>query len=238
MSYAESFSLEETRCEVKTLTNFRSKLKFYEEIFNFYKKIFDKNHENQKLKRHVDIVVFLLNAKIIKSLYCLSSILKKGHYPEFQALHRNTIESIYLCKFLFEHPSESTKWLEGEQIVHNSFSKGSHEDENLKGLYGKLCDFTHSNFHSIYPDLEFRELKSRLSYKIAPYYQKHTTYFLIVLQVHFTFLALENYIEIAKKQGKTLNVKDAKEFENIKQKLKKFYENWGKFDDNFKNKSK
>jgi hypothetical protein len=236
MNEVNFFELEETRCEIESKIQLEKEFAFFYEILEFYSKILKKYSKHcDLLDEQAPIAVLLLNFKIIKTQHCLCSLLKKGHYSEFQALLRNVFEAIYLCSYFLKHPEKSESWIDGAEIKHRHVSDDLSIDENTKNLYGILCDYTHSNIRCIIPDLVFTKSPA-IKIKSMPIFHKPSAYCLLIIQMGFTEQIIKIYIKFLQTYLRDIDTDDKKEFTRIQKKLKISQKRWRKYSTDPKNK--
>jgi hypothetical protein len=234
MPSTDDFSQAEIKCELKTKSFFKMNLELNDKILNFYLKIIDKYGKQEHSGGDLTpIVSFFLHAKIIKSLYCLTGLVKKGQYQDFFAIQRNVVESIYLSQFLFENPKYNAEWLKGAQINHKKFSKDSIEIPAIKDIYGILCDYTHSNSRIIWPYVKSNDTK-KTEIKLTPQFDELIAYYAIIMQMLFTLDALDHHIEVIKKFQGNLDTFDEQELERLRKQSSIQLNKWEEYCGNHK----
>nr|WP_319375332.1 DUF5677 domain-containing protein [uncultured Methanoregula sp.] len=149
--YIKEIKSEELVCKKRTGEKFKKELNFFNALSRFY--------ANQLLATRInkescfstqELVIFTLNARIIKSSLCANNLLKNGYYNESIVIQRSIYESIHVCKFLMKHPELSENWLKNEQFTPSKVAKDLKTSPIMKKIYDTFCDFTHPNFSSIF----------------------------------------------------------------------------------------
>ena len=146
MTFKKKVTDFENFCESRSSYQLKSKTILIEDIENFYYDLHQKQIKDEtNLKIH-EFAIILIHSKIIKTLICNSDLLKKGHYSEFRSLLRNVLELIYLSKFLMKNPEKAKFWLDGDQYGFGYVAGPLNIPDDIRNIYGKLCDYTHPNF--------------------------------------------------------------------------------------------
>jgi hypothetical protein len=224
MEFTHKFLLNEQKCERKTIAALKGILSFNDELlnfyFNFYKKLsnFDENVSLQ------DLSIILIHIKMIKTYYCLSDLLKKGHYCEFQSLQRDVFELAYLSEYLIKNPDMVDPWFCGEQINHSHVANNLDIPNGIRKLYGMMCDYTHPNIKGARGNLILGQ-SDFIGFQETPEFHKSTAYALMAIQITFMYGAIELFYNHFKKFG----VFDQDTEKQMKLKLNKKISYWIKF---------
>jgi hypothetical protein len=175
-----------------------------------------------------ELAIILIHAKIIKTLNCNSDLLKKGHYSEFRSLLRDVFELTFLSKYIMENPEKGDFWLNGKQIGHRHVANALNLSNEIREIYGKLCDYTHPNFNGVKECLILDKIKEDIDFLMIPIFQKEIAKPLIIMQIHFAFIAMNQFFVCFKVYNNFTN-DDEKQLKRIKNKLPKQAILWTKY---------
>ncbi len=220
MTFKKKVTDFENFCESRSSYQLKSKTILIEDIENFYYDLHQKQIKDEtNLKIH-EFAIILIHSKIIKTLICNSDLLKKGHYSEFRSLLRNVLELIYLSKFLMKNPEKAKFWLDGDQYGFGYVAGPLNIPDDIRNIYGKLCDYTHPNFRGTKDNLILSRKSENIDFLMVPVYRKKCALYLITVQLYFAFIAMNHFFECFKKFN-NFNADDEKHLNRIKNKTLK-----------------
>lgn len=236
----ESYLLAEKNCENETISVLKAPIDFNNEIFEFYLKITKKYCQGVPRIPERPIAIIILNYRILKSVACLSVLLKKGQYAEFHSILRDVFEALSKSEYMLYHPEISNSWLRGERINFSKVSKKISLPKSLNNFYGELCHFTHANAPgSIWeivvnpkdPEHGFHTI----SMSSHPVFREDIAYYLIMLLISFTIYAINNYLEFTKMYCEDIDNEDILEHNRLIKKIEPIDNDYQEFSSNPKN---
>ncbi|WP_292369058.1 hypothetical protein [Methanoregula sp. UBA64] len=233
MEYIQTFSLHEQKCMKKTAKSLKSTLRLNEEILNFYFNLILKQSNDDTDIPLQDFSIMIIHSKILKISTCLSTLLLKGNYCEFQSLQRDVFELHYLSEYLIKNPEKVDPWFEGESIKHSHVSKNLEIPLAMKQLYGMMCDYTHPNFNGIKGNL-LLEHDDIVNFNTYPEFHKPTARALVVMQNVLLYSAMDLFFKQFKKFN-NFNLEDEKQLKQIRSRLGKSSKAWIKYSYNPEN---
>ncbi len=219
--FIQEVSQLENYCEHQTRSRLKSNLNFLEEILNFYYNLLQKQIDDKTIdiKLH-ELAVIIIHVKIIKTLNCNLNLLKKGHYSEFRSLLRNVIELTFLSQYLMTNPEKAEIWFNGEQIGYGHVAETLNLPTEIGEIYGKLCDYTHPNFRGASGNIILDKKSEDINFLIIPIFQKKMAKPLIIMQIHFAFIAINQFFACFETYN-NFNKDYEKQLKRIKNKLPK-----------------
>jgi hypothetical protein len=225
MDFIQKVSQFENYCEHQTRIQLESNLNLLEEMLNFYSNLLEKQIKDKTdIKTH-ELAIILIHAKMIKTLNCNSDLLKKGHYNEFRSLLRDVFELIFLSQYIIVNPEKGEPWLDGEEIKHRHVANTLNLPTDIREIYGMLCDYTHPNFNGTKENLIMDKKSEDIDFLRVPIFRKKIAKLLIILQIHFAFMAINQFFVCFKKYN-NFNKDDEKQLKQIKLKLPKQKNSW------------
>jgi len=220
MTFKQKVSRFEIFCESRSRYQLKSKLILLEDIENFYYDLHQKQIKDETNLELHEFAGMLIHSKIIKTLICISELLKKGHYSEFRSLLRTVLELIYLSKFLMKNPEKAKSWLDGNQYGFGYVASPLNIPNDIRNIYGKLCDYTHPNFRGARDNLILAKKSEDIDFLMVPMYRKKCALFLITIQLYFAFIAMNHFFECFNKFN-NFDTDDEKHLNRIKSKTLK-----------------
>lgn len=220
MGFIEDVSHYENYCEARTCALQKSNLQLSEELLNFYHDIYTKQIKDEKDVNTFELAIILIHGKIIRTLQSNLDLIKKGHYSEFRSLLRDTIELIFLSKYLMVHPERGDLWLDGEQIGFGFIADKLNLPIIIRKTYGELCDFTHPNFHGTKENIILDGKKEDIDFLLVPMFRRKIVKSLILLQISFTLIAVIHFFICFKKYD-NFSKDDEKKLKRLQKKLSK-----------------
>lgn len=232
MGLSEELHLSEIHCEAQSRRQLKSKLQLMEEMLTLYKNLIEKqNKDETNLELH-EFATTIIHVKILKTLYCNISLLKKGHYNEFQSLFRDVFELIFLSKYIIKNPETAEAWLDGKPIKHGPVANSLQLPIEIREIYGSLCDYTHPNFKSAAKNMIVCKRYGDFDFFFISIFQQKKARKLITMQIFFTFMAISAYFNIFK-NFQNFDENDEKQLIRIQKKLPKLEESWANYCCNF-----
>jgi hypothetical protein len=240
MENIESYLLAEKKCETETVSVLKKPIGINNEFFEFYLKISNKYGGGMPKSGKGPLALILLNHRILKSIYCLSGLLKKGQYAEFHSILRDVFEALSKSEYILYHPEISDSWLSGERITFSKVSKKLSLTDELNNLYRELCNFTHANIQSSLWEITVKQEKPKPGYRIItmtyePVFQKPIAYSLIMYLISFTIYAIKNYMMWIKMYYSDIDIEDNIEYDRLIEKLPPIDKAYSEFCSNPKN---
>lgn len=240
MENIESYLLAEKKCENDTVSVLKKPIELNNEFFEFYLKISKKYGGGKPKIKEGPLALILLNHRILKSVYCLSELLKKGQYAEFHSILRDVFEALSKSEYILYHPEISNSWLSGERITFSKLSKKLSLPEEFKNLYGELCNFTHANCQGSLWEITVKQEKPEPGYRIIsmsyePVFQKPIAYSLIMYLISFTIYAINTYIIFIEMYYDNVAIEDKDEYDRLLKKLPTIDKDYSEFCSNPKN---
>jgi hypothetical protein len=220
MTFKEKVSRFENFCESQSKYQLKSKMILLDDIENFYYNLHQKQVKDETDLELHEFAIILIHSKIIKTLNCNSNLLRKGHYSEFRSLLRNVLELIYLSKFLMRNPEKAESWLDGAQYGFGYIANPLNIPDDIRDIYGKMCDFTHPNFRGTKDNLILSNRSENIDFLMIPVYRKKCALSLISIQLYFAFIAMNHFFECFKKFN-NFDTDDEKHLNRIKSKILK-----------------
>jgi|WetSurMetagenome_2_1015567.scaffolds.fasta_scaffold181976_3 hypothetical protein len=236
----EAYLLAEKNCENETVSVLEAPIELNNEIFEFYLKTTKKYCYGVPKSPDRPVAVIILNYRILKSIACLSVLLKKGQYAEFQSILRDVFEALSKSEYMLYHPEISDSWLRGERINFSKVSKKISLPESLNNFYGELCHFTHANspgskweiiVNPKNPEHGFHTI----SLSSDPVFRKDIAYFLIINLISFTIYAINNYLEFTKRYCEDIDNEDTLEYNRLIKKIEPIDNDYHEFSSDPKN---
>jgi hypothetical protein len=231
----DSYFQYQKKCETETLSVLTESFELNDEFFEFFLKISKKYcHGMPKFPNKNPIAIIILNYRILKSIGCLSELIKKGQYAEFHSILRDVFEALSKSEYILYHPEISSSWLKGERITFSKVSKKISLPECLNNFYGELCHFTHANAQgSIWeiivipkkPDIEYRTI----SLSSEPIFRKDIAYHLIIHLISFTIYAINTYLIFIKMYYSDVDDEDTEEYNRLIKKLEPIDKDYHEF---------
>jgi hypothetical protein len=228
MEFIQVVSQCENYCEHQTRSQLKLNLNFLEEILNFYGNLLKKQIKDETdIKTH-EVAILLIHTKIIKTLNCNSGLLTKGHYSEFRSLLRDVFELTFLSQYIMKNPEKAEPWLDGEQFGHRHVANTLNLPTEIREIYGMLCDYTHPNFNGAKENIILDKKSEDIDFLMIPIFRKEIAKPLIIIQIHFAFMAINQFFVCFKKYN-NFNNDDEKQLKRIKNKLPKQVNSWSKY---------
>jgi hypothetical protein len=240
MENIESYLLAEKKCENDTITVLKKPITISDDFLEFYIKISKKYPKESQIARQKPFALILLNHRILKSIYCLSELLKKGQYADFHSILRDVFEALSKSEYFLHHPEISDSWLRGEQISFSKISKKISLPEELKCLYGELCNYTHVNSQASLWEVTVTQKKPEpglrvISMSYEPVFQKPIAYSLTMYLISFTIYAINNFIMFIKNNYDDIDIEDKDEYNRLLKQLPEIDKDYSEFSSNPKN---
>jgi hypothetical protein len=91
---------------------------------------------------------------------------------------------------------------------------------DIRHIYGKLCDYTHPNFKGTRDNLILAKNSEDIEFLMVPMYRKKCALFLITIQLYFAFIAMSHFFDCFKKFN-NFDADDEKKLNRIKNKILK-----------------
>lgn len=233
MESLELFFLAENHCEEETDKQIKKSLYLNDEILDLNLKIYNK-YFNQKPPETCDypFAIIVLQNKILKSLRCLTILLKKGYYSEFQSIMRDILDLTRKSQYFLEHPEKSMDWIKGKEIKFGKINPNLSDSASWGRLYGDLCDFTHGHFRSTFWEITIYSESREMSLKKTPIFQKPIAYELISRLLTFNLLTFLIFEDFLKKFHNDLDPTETKEFRELIKKWVQHLEKLEKYQTN------
>lgn len=235
-TFIEVFSIDESLCVNNTQIEFATEFNFFYDAITFYKELIQQTSIRKKSHFSKDDgAIFLLNVRIITSLLCANSLIKRGYYNESMVIQRSVYESLNLCKYFRKIPNSATKWFNGKQISPSTVSEALKIDKDFKDVYGVLCDRTHPNFASTIDLIRFQERNPennslQITAHLGPTFDKNQTYTSIMAQFLFLQMGIDEFIDFSQNQNLIeVNDKNRKQQKILREKLFDFMQMWRNF---------
>jgi len=240
MGNIESYLSDVKKCENETISVLKIPFELYEEFFEFYLKISKKYGSGMPKGGKGPLALILLNHRILKSIYCLSELLKKGQYAEFHSILRDVFEALSKSEYILHHPEISDSWLSGERIRFSKISKKLSLPEEFNNFYGELCNYTHANCQGSKWEITVKQEKPKPGYRVIsmsyePVFQKPIAYSLIMYLLSFTIYAINTFIIFTEKYYEDINIEDKDEYKRLLKKMPLIDKDYSKFCSNPKN---
>jgi hypothetical protein len=233
MELLKHLSVSEKHCEAQSCYQLKSKLNLLEELLIFYDNLLEKQDKDKiNLKLH-EFAIMLIHVKIFKTINCNTGLLKRGHYNEFQSLLRDVYELIFLSQYIVKNPGEAERWLDGEQINHGPVANSLKIPNDVKKIYGSLCDYTHPNMKGVAKNWTKPTKYGDMHFYLISIFQRKISKNLIIMQIYFTFMAINLFFNCFKVY-QNFDINDEKQLNRLKKKLPKLEDSWAKFCCNFK----
>jgi len=219
MTDIKSILSAEKECERKTKKILKKGIDFNDELFTQYLKFSGKYcRGGSKRDTESPLAILLLNDKIVKSLFCISSLLKKGHYPECLSLQRDVLEAICLVEYISKNPEVSDLWINGKQMSFGKISKKFLLFPDDGEIFGHLCDFTHPNMRSTIGEIDLVESPMGMTFTYEPFFQRDIARASLVHIIQLTFRALFCYMDYTHKYYEDIEQADIEKFRHIHEK--------------------
>jgi len=232
MVFTQNFLSHEKKCERKTIATLKTTLELNEELLNFYFNLYEKqSNDSERDISLQDLSILIIHIKIIKTLNCLSGLLKRGHYCECQSIQRDVFELIYLSEYLMKNPEKVEPWFKGEQIKHGHVANNLDLPIEIRQLFGLMCDYTHPNIHGAKGNLILGHADYQIYFKEVPEFHKATANALIIQQISFMYTSMNLFFKYFQKHN-NFNSDDGKQIEKIKNKWGKKVNSWVKSNSN------
>jgi len=228
MEFFDLLLASEVHCEAQSCHQLKSKLKLLEELLSFYNELLEKQDKDNRDLKLNEFAIILIHVKIFRTLYCNIGLLKKGHYNEFQSLLRDVFELIFLSQYIDKNPKEAERWLDGEQINHGPVSRALKLPHYIEEIYGSLCDYTHPNLKSVAKNWSYPNKSGDMHFYTISIFQRKTSKNLIIFQVYFAFMAIEQFFNCFKVY-QNFDKNDEIRLNRLKMKLPKVDDLWAKY---------
>ncbi|MGA2121428.1 MAG: hypothetical protein ABSG49_05220 [Methanoregula sp.] len=216
MESLELFLSAENECEEKTNKILRESFALNDELLDLNLRIYDQNFSKEPpLTGEYPFAVIVLQNEKLKSLRCLSILLKKGYYSEFHSILRDVLDISRRSQFFLKHPEKSIDWINGEEIKFGKINPELSDSENWGSLYGNLCDFTHRHIRSTFWETTLYKESHELSLSKKPTFQKPVAYSLISDLLAFNFLTFLIFEDFLKTYHNDLDQEDIEEFKDL-----------------------
>jgi hypothetical protein len=219
MTDIKSIFTAEKECERKTKRIFKNGIDLYDELFTQYLKISEKYCRNGPQKNtERPLAILLLNDKIVKELYCISRLLRNGHYPESLSLQREVLEAICKVEYITKNPDASDSWLNGESMTFGKVSKKILLFPDDGEIFGHLSDFTHTNMRSTIGENELVESQMAMTYTFEPFFQRDIARASLAHIIQLTFRAMICYMDFIEKYHEDIEQSDKEKIRQITEK--------------------
>lgn len=170
------------KCEEETTKVTMQKRKkeheLYRSIFNLCSETTDYLCSRTKAKLFSvgkEVTLFLL-PRIMQSLQSIRILTLKGYYCDASILARSLFESLGLGVYLSSNDEEAVNWLRGKKLKVTTIdlfeyvakSLPSRSIEDIRRVYGRTCDYVHSNVQAIQSLIDLDETPQRAQLKFCP----------------------------------------------------------------------
>lgn len=152
------FKKEDENAEI-TSRQFKRDLKLYEQSFNLLMEItyflYDKSTPQNPFSASKTAILLVL-PRIIQLIQSIRILGLKGYYYDKLVLDRTFLESIGLCAYFTLNEKEARRWLSGKDVKPPKIELADYvtklfsmEGISVKPLYGRLCNYVHTNLKGI-----------------------------------------------------------------------------------------
>lgn len=203
MEFYDEFLLSVSDCEEKTIREFPDYFSLLKEILTFYGNISIRLKKLPEFDEQGTAVSFI-NIKLTKSSFAFLNLMKYGYYDEGRILLRNIHESVFLCKYLIRDKNAASKYFKYGKIPHRQVDEKLALPSEIKDIYGRLCENTHTNFSSVVEciamdEIFYDESENRYTISLSPSFEKLLALDLMTLFLVLLLIALIDYFEYFRK---------------------------------------
>jgi hypothetical protein len=151
----------------------KASLAFYEEGVSLCNEILSSvsKQDKEKLRQIEDRVCDLILVRTLGTMQSIRNLTIMGYYYEASILDRSFIEAIGLCCYLKLNKEDAKKWFKDNKIDKSSFKilesisilLNLDLKNQINELYGRLCDFVHTNSSAVATLIDFETAEQYLN---------------------------------------------------------------------------